>query len=88
MKKIKMRRVTQVQKVAIRRPGITLEHLEDLAGIDADARQAFRHNRRADVRDRTGTEGPDPELVAERIRHVCYSFIEWRVKMGELCILQ
>lgn len=65
-----------------------MEQLEDLAGISSDARQMFRHNRRAEVRYQTGAEDPAPELVAERIQNVCYSFIEWRVKKGELSILQ
>jgi hypothetical protein len=82
-------RVTKAQKEAIRRPGGTLDHLEALAGLPSDecSRLIFWSARSAEVRDSTGVKSPDESLVFERAREVCYKLIEWRISMGELCII-
>jgi hypothetical protein len=82
-------RVTKAQKDAIRRPGGTIGQLEALAGLPSDeaSRSIFWSARNAEVRDRTGVQYPDGNLVIERAREVCHKLIEWRVSMGELCIV-
>lgn len=82
-------RVTTAQKAAIRRPGGTIGQLEALAGIPSDegSRFIFWSARNAEVRDSTGVQYPDGNLVFERAREVCYKLIEWRISMGELCII-
>lgn len=83
-------RLTKSLKAAIRRPGSSIGDLEALAGIPGDetSRSIFWHARLAEVKDRTGAENPDPALVFDRGREVCYSLVEWRVSVGELCILR
>ena len=82
-------RITQAQKKAMRRPGGTIGQLEALAGIPSDeiTRSMFWSARNAEVRDSTGVQDPDCSVVFERVREVCYKLIEWRVSMGELCII-
>ncbi|WP_436145110.1 hypothetical protein [Duganella sp. LjRoot269] len=83
-------RLTKSLKAAIRRAGSSIGDLEALAGIPGDetSRSIFWLARRAEVKDRTGAENPDPALVFDRGREVCYSLVEWRVSAGELCILR
>ncbi|WP_371765590.1 hypothetical protein [Massilia sp.] len=82
-------RVTKAQKEAIRRPGGTIGQLEAPAGLPSDegSRFIFWSAWNAEVRDRTGIQNPDGNLVLERAREVCYKLIEWRVSVGELCII-
>ncbi|MDK6080589.1 hypothetical protein [Massilia varians] len=82
-------RVTKEQKDAIRRPGGTIGQLEALAGLPSDegSRAIFWSARNGEVRDRTGVQNPDGNLVIERGRDVCFKLIEWRISMGELCII-
>lgn len=82
-------RVTKAHKAAIRRTGCNIGQLEALAGIPSDegSRTIFWSARHAEVRDSTGVEDPDGNLVSERAREVCYKLIEWRISMGELCII-
>jgi hypothetical protein len=82
-------RVTKAQKEAIRRPGSTIGQLEALAGLPSDesSRFHFWSARNAEVRDATGMQYPDGNLVLERACEVCYKLIEWRLSRGELCII-
>ena len=82
-------RVTKAQKAAIRSPGGTIGQLEALAGIPSDevSRFIFWSARTAEVRDSTGVQNPDGNLVFERAREVCYKLVEWRISMDELCII-
>lgn len=82
-------RITKSLKAIIRRPGSMIGHLEALAGIPGDesSRRMFWLARRAEVKERTGTENPDPALAFAPARDLCYGLIEWRVSVGELSIL-
>jgi hypothetical protein len=83
-------RITKSLRAVIRRPGSTIGQLEALAGIPGDesSRRMFWLARRAEVKDRTGAANPDPALVFERAREVCYGLVEWRVAAGEISILR
>ena len=83
-------RVTREIKARIRRPGLSIGQLEALAGFPANesSRRAFWMARRADVQVHTGMDDPDPQLIFDRVREVCYKFIEWRVSQNEVSIIR
>lgn len=82
-------RVTREIKAAIRRPYLTMDHMQAMAGIlsEGGAHRAFLMAREAEVRDRNAGLPPTDIQVAARVRDVCIALIEWRVSMGQLCML-